>query len=53
MSIERVCRTCALYDAASRYCRKRAEDQIDTMYEGFPDPGYCVRKDYDHFIRKH
>lgn len=30
-----------------------AEDQIDAMYESFPEPGFCVRKDYDHFIRKH
>jgi hypothetical protein len=30
-----------------------AEDKIDAMYESFPDPGFCVRKDYDHFIRKH
>ena len=32
VSIERVCRTCALYDAASRYCKKRAEQRPSLQY---------------------
>lgn len=30
-----------------------AENEIDAMYDSFPDPGFLVKKDYDHFIRKH
>jgi hypothetical protein len=29
------------------------EAKIDDVYESFPDPGFLVKKDYDHFIRKH
>lgn len=32
VSIERVCKTCALYDTASNYCKKRAEQRPTIQY---------------------